>query len=149
MAYPCKWPRINIWSTSMSSVPGKRSAFGFSFPIDALIMGRQGFFLVRRKLTVFLIRQALGTNDEPRWRPPFLPSLPDQPGSYLDAPWRIRLGGNQSEAAVGRAQIRRAEGNTVRQVEAFESQLQVRSLSQRDPLQHREVPVLRGVAAQI
>jgi hypothetical protein len=33
----------------MSSVPGRRSALGFSVPIDALIIGRQSFQLVRRK----------------------------------------------------------------------------------------------------
>jgi hypothetical protein len=32
--------RINILRTSLSRVPGKRSAFGFSVPTDGLTIGR-------------------------------------------------------------------------------------------------------------
>ena len=37
----------------MSSVPGKRSAFGFSVPIDRLIIERRNFLLVRESFPFF------------------------------------------------------------------------------------------------
>jgi len=52
--------------TSMSSVPGKRSAFGFSVPIDCLLIRRRSFGPVRRNRKFLLIRQATA------WRVPAL-----------------------------------------------------------------------------
>src|ERR1700735_891116 len=48
MAYPWRWPRVRVFRTSISSVPGKRSVFGFCIPIDSLIIGRTKYWADRR-----------------------------------------------------------------------------------------------------